>query len=339
MDQITVASLLPTQTPEDTEILQLIQIASKIIGGVTVLIHLWIVASVAFSKKLHSVSDVLLASLAVSDILLGIILISASSAFFNWSAERPVWNLTVFAGSLHFVIVSYFVNSCAVVADRYFKVSRPMKYIRLVTKQTGATIVALIWGLSVGSGILMFALLQDTLSTTTASLERILDDDSFAHTNFIVINITLLPLMTTIACFTIALLHIARKQQCKVKQEMLVLSHLRASTHHSEGNLPNTRFITNQSNSKRKTTVYFISNFSAFVLSLLPMYLTLHITVFAQVDIQVYLPLFGGFSMLAIVQWLLGTVFLAFTQKKHRQVLRGAVKAIKLKLNEGRSFL
>ena len=335
MNLTTEYSSLTNSTPEDSvHFHSLIFIASGITGCVTVVIHLWIVFSIALSQKLHSVSNVLLASLSFSEVLIGIVCIWSAYLVFDSHTEYPVLELELFSSCLHLVIVSYMTNSVAIAADRYFKVSRPMQYIRLVSIQKCTFVVAVIWCISVTFWIVAFTSLQITPNTTdTAFIQILLEEDSFATMTIYMMNVTLCPCITAVTCLTVSLMHIARRQQRKIKQEMLMLSHLRPNQLQQGQHLTNPPIGLNQfpRNPHRKTTIYFIVHFSAFVVAWIPNYVTMHIAYFGNPDVHSIVDVSMTFFMLALAQMLVGTMFLTFTQQEHRRVLRKAWQVVKLK--------
>ena len=337
MDMTTESSLLSTWTPDRTEgsFNLPVLIASGTIGSVTIIIHLWITASIAFSTELHSVSNILLASLSSTELLIGILGIWSVHIMVDIVNEYPILQFEIYTSCVHLVIISYLISSIAIAADRYFKVSRPMQYIRLVSIQKCVVVILVIWFFSAMNGIVMYMSIHNNLNKTeTMSFTNFIGDDLFVVPSIYMTNIVIFPAITTVTCLTVCLIHIARRQQRKVKQEMLMLTHLRPTQlqqgQHSENNPIGINHLPRHP--QRKTTVYFIVHFSAFVVAWIPNCISFQVIYFWQFDISVvvYLSYMYIFFVLALAQMLVGTVFLTFTQQEHRQVLRRAWQVVKL---------
>ncbi len=210
-------------------------VASGFIGCALILINIWIILSIIISPNLHTVSNILLASLSLANILVGIQNSWSGYMVSDLSKKHPILHIEVFAACLHLVVGCYLLNSLAIAADRYFKVSRPMQYIRLVSMKKSAFVLILVWGLSAAFGMLIFTLLRtQPTKPERAAISIMVEDQSFQITMIYLMNATLLPTILAITVFTVGLTHIARRQQQRVKQEMLTLAHLRPNQLNTE---------------------------------------------------------------------------------------------------------
>ena len=338
MDQTTEISKFSTLTLSDHfnnsgTSHPLVLIASSTIISVTILIHLWIVMSIVISSTLHSVSNVLLASLSSSEIVTGLTSFWSITKLLNPDQEYSILDLVLFYCSIHSVIICYVFNSVAIAADRYFKVSRPMQYLRLVTKRTCAVVVALMWCLALSCWIFLYAMVQNNDVGEKATVQ-ILMRDSYFHLSVIIMNSTLFPSIIITFCFITALIHIVRKQQRRVQQDIRM--HQRLNQNHQGQNFHDPPFGNNrlQRNPHRKTTIYFIVHMSAFVIAWLPAQVIMHISLYHQLDFKSFAFLLVGSLILASVQMFAGTIFLTFMQNEHRQVLQRAFRVMKAKYNQ-----
>lgn len=250
------------------------------------------------------------------------------------SRKHSILYIEVYAACLHLVVVCYLLSSLAIAADRYFKVSRPMQYVRVVSMKKSVFVLLLIWGLSIAFGMLIVTLsgLQSN-RPEYAAITIMVDDKSFQITLIYLMNATLLPTILAITVFTVGLVHIARRQQQRVKQEMIMLAHLRPNQLNRGQHLENHHVSPYHlpGNIHLKTTVYFIVHFSAFVIAWLPEYILLHIVFFNKLQFQDVVELYGVFFLLTLAQILVGTLFLTFTQREHRQASGRLFGTIKLK--------
>ena len=119
----------------------------------------------------------------------------------NLHQEYTILELDIHYCSIHSVVICYVFKSVAIAADRYFKVSRPMQYLRLVTKRTCAVVVALMWCLALSCWIFLYAMVQNNDVGEKATVQILLSDFSYSYMSIIIINMTLLPCIITTFCF------------------------------------------------------------------------------------------------------------------------------------------
>ncbi|XP_074535606.1 trace amine-associated receptor 4-like [Halichoeres trimaculatus] len=127
----------------------------------TVCGNLLVTVSVAYFKQLHTPTNYLIASLAVSDLLVGVIIMFPGMIQFLESC----WYFGDFLCkvSLSFnvtLITASIINLCFISIDRYYAVCQPLLYRSRITDNTVFVMIAVTWGASVfiGFGIVFFKL-------------------------------------------------------------------------------------------------------------------------------------------------------------------------------------
>lgn len=107
------------------------------------------------SRQLHTPTNILLLSLAVSDLLVGFVLMPVEIVY-----TEACWFLGDMLCSLYYV-VDYTITSASVAsmvlisADRYMAVCDPLRYSARVTKTRAQTCVCLCWACSVSYRLLL----------------------------------------------------------------------------------------------------------------------------------------------------------------------------------------
>ncbi|XP_031557256.1 5-hydroxytryptamine receptor 2A-like [Actinia tenebrosa] len=98
---------------------------------------------------LQTVSNYFIASLAVADFSVGVLVNpfwAARSALSVWHNQHPLTVITAYM-SMQTAVTTTF-NLCAVSIDRYVAITRPLHYERILTRRRCKIIIAIIWILS-----------------------------------------------------------------------------------------------------------------------------------------------------------------------------------------------
>ncbi|XP_038066625.1 probable G-protein coupled receptor No18 [Patiria miniata] len=300
------------------------------IAVTTSLVYVWLIATVAMEHILHNVSDYFMASLCVSQIVLGILTLWLAVILMS-NLKHSALELAIATSSTYFGLLGYFLNSVVVAADRYMKISRPLQYLRLATPRRCTAVIGASWCLSLvlALAVLLSAMLNFDLNSQE-SLGSFLQGEGFQIPIIVMSDLTIFPSMIAVTFLIAALVRIARQQRRKIRDEMLMLKHLqdRAQQTEQEGNdenapQPRPNHLAN------KTTVYFIVHFSAFVVAWLPQSVFMNIIVLNYLTSAVLNPLMAVGAIIAMFDTFCGTLFLAFAQPEHRQAARNNLKRVK----------
>ncbi|XP_054915795.1 trace amine-associated receptor 13c-like [Poeciliopsis prolifica] len=155
--QLNSSCRKPTH-PHSTVMLIYVLLSS--ISLITVALNLLVIISISHFRQLHTPTNLLLLSLAVSDLLVGLLLMPVEIIYIE-----ACWFLGNILCTLYYII-DYIITSASVAnmvliaLDRYLAICYPLLYPTKVTKSTAQVCVSLCW---VGSVFYRLLLLHDHL--------------------------------------------------------------------------------------------------------------------------------------------------------------------------------
>nr|XP_057937710.1 trace amine-associated receptor 13c-like [Doryrhamphus excisus] len=154
----------PSQPPGQA---MLIYVLLSSISIITVALNLLVIFSISYFRQLHTPTNLLLLSLAVSDLLVGLLLMPVEIIYIE-----ACWFLGDVACTLYYV-ADYVITSASVAnmvlisVDRYVAICQPLSYPSRVTRSRVRICVALCWLCSV---VYRLALLHDHLQEPGRSI-------------------------------------------------------------------------------------------------------------------------------------------------------------------------
>uniref|UniRef100_A0A3P9IST3 G-protein coupled receptors family 1 profile domain-containing protein n=1 Tax=Oryzias latipes TaxID=8090 RepID=A0A3P9IST3_ORYLA len=125
-----------------------------LLSVITVCGNLLVIISIAYFKQLHTPTHSLILSLAVADLLVGIVVFPLSMAFSLSSClfyegllckVRESFDVTLSTCSI--------MNLCCISVDRYFAVCQPLMYRTKINQRVVVVMIVVSWGVSVLVGI------------------------------------------------------------------------------------------------------------------------------------------------------------------------------------------
>ncbi|XP_044217674.1 trace amine-associated receptor 8a-like [Thunnus albacares] len=133
------------------------------IALLTVTLNLLVVISICYFRQLHTSTNVFLLSLAVSDLLVGLVLMPTSVATLLscWFLDKITCALWILLSSI--LTSSSVGNMVLISVDRYVAICAPLHYSSMITQRRAKICVSLCWICSV---IYNFIILKDHLSQT-----------------------------------------------------------------------------------------------------------------------------------------------------------------------------
>uniref|UniRef100_A0A8C2X9S5 G-protein coupled receptors family 1 profile domain-containing protein n=1 Tax=Cyclopterus lumpus TaxID=8103 RepID=A0A8C2X9S5_CYCLU len=141
-----------TKTP--SIICVLLYMFLMLLSVITICGNLLVIISVSYFKQLHTPTNYLILSLAVADLLVGIIVFPFSMAF---SLSSCLYHEGVFCkvrGSFDISLSSASIlNLCCISIDRYYAVCRPLTYRTTISCRVIVIMILVSWGVSVLIGV------------------------------------------------------------------------------------------------------------------------------------------------------------------------------------------
>ncbi|XP_071792779.1 uncharacterized protein [Asterias amurensis] len=296
-------------------------VASSVIincSSVTGFMYIWIILSIAFSRSLWGESNFFLLSLLITEFLCGCHVL----VFFLHHKFPRVLSHAIACSTVTF-LCGYFLNSVVVTADRYYKIAKPLKYMRLMNKKLCARIILTVWGVMVLLFIFTIAVSWDHFQQETYL--DIFDTPVIKIMTFI-LEFVAVPCLIAIVVFVIALVKLARNQQRRVDAERVMLGNIGNKPGDQTNNQADKKPKRAVTKSMRYTTVYFATIIIAWVPTVI-------FIMIGNLDLVETLPFgfhiaFYIVSAISVIQMIFGALFLTYIQKEHKLVLSNARKKI-----------
>ncbi|KAG7508606.1 trace amine-associated receptor 1-like [Solea senegalensis] len=141
-----------TKTP--SVICVLLYIFLVLLAFITICGNLLVIISIIYFRQLHTTTNSLILSLAVADLLVGIVVFPFSMAF---SLSSCLYHEDLFCkvrGSCDITLSTCSIlNLCCISIDRFYAVCRPLTYRTKINHRSVAIMILLSWGVSVLIGI------------------------------------------------------------------------------------------------------------------------------------------------------------------------------------------
>ena len=136
----TATSNTLASTEEDSNRLLIFQILLYIIDVAIIAGNSFVIWLVVRKKSLHTVTNMLLVSLAISDLMVGIAVIPSFVACFHVECDAVLAKMVYD----YFLFVSV-ANLCAITVDRYTAVMHPLRYPNKMTPVAAIRVIAIAW--------------------------------------------------------------------------------------------------------------------------------------------------------------------------------------------------
>ncbi|XP_020774630.2 LOW QUALITY PROTEIN: trace amine-associated receptor 1-like [Boleophthalmus pectinirostris] len=155
--------------PDPSAVCALVYLVLGLLSAVTVCGNLLVIISIVYFKQLHIPTNYLILSLAVADLLVGVVVFPFSMAQTVTSCLyeenifckiRDWFDITLSTSSI--------LNLCCISIDRYYAICNPLTYKSIVTVRVTGVMIFMTWSLAVmiGIGIVISGYSQGTCEKT-----------------------------------------------------------------------------------------------------------------------------------------------------------------------------
>nr|XP_043905458.1 trace amine-associated receptor 4-like [Solea senegalensis] len=134
-------------------------------GSLSVLImcgNLLVIISIVYFKQLHTPTNFLMLSLAVADLLVGVLVVPFSIIIVVSSYWRFHYVLCKVRGSLDVTLCNSSIwNLCCISIDRYYAVCQPLRYRTRITVRVIGIMILVSWTIATLNAVILTAQAQD----------------------------------------------------------------------------------------------------------------------------------------------------------------------------------
>ena len=326
--------VVPSLTDDDCEdcstpLLQWIMVSLvSVLSMLIVLSYMWIIVTVARTHSLHTASNCFLASLAVSIVIMGsagppsVIFFTAIKTFTYPLIFTMTWMISL-------AFIGYFLNAVLLAADKWFKISRPFLYARVVTRSKCTVCLSVIWATAV-----LLSLLTAIVYTMNLNLTDIENDifGSFSVVSVVFGYSVVLPGVIVITALNFCINRIARKQARAIapqRQEQRIDDPENAAVSDENRFQPDFRAI--HTKSTRQFSIFLLF----FPITWLPLAPLCHVVYAYETTAEnsAFVVVLMIYFSATIFQSSFGTLILTLLQKEYRQILKKNVRTVLEKMH------
>ncbi len=220
MENFTNISSTPeTISPSQSEALTItLCIITILVIIITCVSYLIVIILIITDESLHTISDYFLASISVSQLTFGLAALPNFISLFILLKSFSYTMMAFIVSLFIFVTSSLFMNLIAVAADIYFKIAKPLKYLRIVDTRTCLFVIIIIWMLSFVGATMFFLVL--TLQNQTSEVLNFADFvGKHENTMYVFFDACIAPSILIATCFVIGLIRLSIVQHYKIKDE------------------------------------------------------------------------------------------------------------------------
>ncbi len=156
-------------------------VAGSLLALVTISGNLLVITAFIRGKRLQSIANGFLVSLACADLVVGVVVVPFRICIFFYK-----FRVLFFSGPLCYVYLTVEISTCTssilhlciISVDRYIAIVHPMTYPVRMSRKTSLVIIGTLWCLSVGASISLVIFQHVVSESTTNCLEY---DNSFVN--------------------------------------------------------------------------------------------------------------------------------------------------------------
>ena len=285
-----------------------------IISVVVSISYLIVIILIIVDSSLHTTSDYFVASISVSQLLFASVFLPIFIDIVVLLRPHTYLLMSGFWSILLFVLSAFFLNLVVTATDIYIKISKPYEYLRIMNNRKCATILAVIWIVSLGSGLLMLLILlvQNSYSET---LDFVAFIGKHANTVYVFFDGFVAPSIIFLSCLEIGLSRIMIKQQKEI--------------HAARG--PN---LAVKQDFGRMKILGSLVLFASFLICWFPLLCVWNVLFMLKIDLSSLkvIIILMCFSIVIINQTAFGVLVFMFRQAKYKNAFKQALKTLREKM-------
>ena len=285
-----------------------------IISVVVTISYLIVIILITVDSSLHTTSDYFIASISVSQLLFASVFLPFFVDVVVLLRPHSYLVLAGFWSIQLFILSAFFLNLVVCATDIYIKIAKPYEYLRIMNNRKCAIILAVVWVVSLVSGLLMLLvfLVQNAYTETLDFVEFI---GRHANIIYVFLDGFVAPNIIFLSCIVIGLLRIMIKQRKKIQA--------------ARG--PNLAMKQDFEQKKILGTLVF---FATFLICWIPLLCVWNVLFILKIDLSSLkmLIILLCFSVVIVNQTAFGVLIFMFRQAKYKKAFKQALITLKEKM-------
>ena len=316
MEEFTNISTTTSPLPQfDLEALtSAAQVVTILISVIVTITYLMVIILIIVDSSLHTTSDYFVASISVSQLLFALLFIPIFIDIVVLLRPHTYLLMATFWSSFLFILSAFFLNIVVTSTDVYIKISKPYEYLRIMDNRKCALILAVVWIVSLVSGLLMLLVLlvQNSFHET---LDFVTFIGKHAKTMYVFLDGFVAPSIIFLSCITIGLIKIMIEQHRKIQAAR---GHNPAMKQHVE----------------RVKILGSVVLFASFLICWIPLLCVWNVLFILKIDLSSLkvIIILVCFSIVIFNQTAFGVLIFIVRQAKYKNAFKQALKTLKEKI-------
>ena len=294
-------------------------VVTILISVVVTISYLIVIILIIVDSSLHTTSDYFVASISVSQLLFASVFLPIFIDIMVLLRPHTYLLMSAFWSILLFVQSAFFLNLLVVAADIYIKISKPYEYLRIMNNCKCAIILAVVWIVSLVSGLLiLLVLLVQNQNSYSETLTFVAFIGKHANIVYAFVDGFVAPSIIFLSCVEIGLTRIMIKQRREIQ-----------ATSMTRG--PNSAV---KRNFERVKILGSLVLFASFLICWIPLLCVWNVLFILKIDLSSLkvIIILMCFSIVIINQTAFGVLVFMFRQAKYKNAFKQALKTLREKM-------